>query len=241
MEIRQKKFSLILPCYNEEAIFEESIQEITKTLDKAKIDYEIIFVEDASTDNTKNLIKEVLKKNKKFKAIFHKKNLGRGGSVAEGIKVAKGKIVGFIDIDLEVSPKYIPQMIEKIDQGYDIVCGKRYYDFSLQRIFRDFLHTAYLKIADMLISLPVSDPNGAYKFFKREKILPIIDKTLDKHWFWETELLKRASLEGLKIIEVPVKYSTNYKKKTTVKVFQDTIYFIKKLFWFKKELERSKK
>ncbi len=234
----QKDFSLILPCYNEEAILNESVEKIKEVLERTRLDYEIIFVEDCSQDNTKDMIKKVVKDNKNFKAIFHEKNQGRGGSVVDGIKNSKGKIVGFIDIDLEVSPEYMPEMINEIKKDYDIVCGKRYYEFSFQRMARDFLHVAYLKIADLIIGLPVSDPNGAYKFFKKEKIMPILEKTLDKHWFWETELLKRASLEGLKIKEVPVKYQSNNKKKTTVKVFKDTLYFLKKLFWLRKELKR---
>ncbi len=235
-----KELSLILPCYNEEEIFETSVRKISKFLNSKNIDYELIFVEDKSQDNTANLIQRELKSNSRARAIFHKQNTGRGGAVADGIRIAKGKYVGFIDLDLEVSEKYIISFIDALKNGYDIVSHIRHSDANLGNFFRNFLHKSYLIFADFLIDLPVKDPNGGYKFFNRKKILPIIEKTIDLHWFWETELLKRASLAGLKIKEIDVVFCKNKDKKSTVKVFSDTIYFISKVFWLRKILRGEK-
>lgn len=238
--ITAKDLSLILPCYNEERIFSDSMPKIKKILDKTGLDYEIIFVDDKSCDSTALLIKKFLRSDKKSRAIFHGKNTGRGGAVVDGLKIAKGKYAGFIDIDLEVSEKYIPEMVKILRQGNDVACAVRHYNASLN-IFRNFLHNMYLVFANAILSLPVSDPNGGYKFFRLKRILPILSKTSDTHWFWETEVLKRASLAGLKIKEIDVVYVPNTKKKSTVSIFSDTWHFISKVFWLRKKLKEEAK
>jgi len=198
----------------------------------------VIFVDDKSSDTTAQLIKEVID-NKNFRAIFHEKNIGRGGAVSDGIRVARGRIVGYLDIDLEIALEYIPKMLFAVNNGWDVVCAKRSSKFAILNVFRDLLHNLYKLFANIVLSLPVSDPNAGCKFFNREKILPVLDKTIDKHWFWDTEIIKRAKLEGLSIKEVPVVYVRNFRKKSSVSVFSDTIHFIKQLFWLRQQLSKG--
>ncbi|MCR4336107.1 MAG: glycosyltransferase family 2 protein [archaeon] len=232
----QKKLSLIFACYNEEAIFEKSFKKIMNFFKLTNISYEIIFIDDKSQDNTADLIRKVVKGKPNFKAIFHSKNVGRGGSVSDGFFAATGEIVGYLDIDLEISPCYISDALVEIMQGTDAVCAKRSYDRSIHHIFRDFLHAVYSRFANLLLSLPVSDTNASFKFFNRKKIIPVLKKTIDKHWFWDTEIMKRASISGLSIKEIPVLYIPNTEKKSTVKVFSDTLKFVDRVFWLRKKL-----
>ena len=114
----KSKYTLILPCFNEEEHILESVDKIIEILDVSKYLYELILIDDKSTDNTANLIKEIKHKYPtRVRAYFHRYNLGRGATVTEGIKLAKTNIVGFIDIDMEVSPVYIPQMVKLIDNA----------------------------------------------------------------------------------------------------------------------------
>ena len=99
--------SLIIPCYNEEEILVNNVRRIKDILDVAMVKYEIIFVDDFSSDRTSiiinSLVSEIINTGQSFI-----KNMGRGKSVSDGIKASKGRVVGFIDIDLSTSPVYIP-------------------------------------------------------------------------------------------------------------------------------------
>src|SRR3990167_2995364 len=95
--------SLIIHCYNEGPTFEKSVNKIIRELKKINLSWEIIFVEDKSADDTKKTVEKLTKQYKNSRAIFHKKNEGRGKSVSDGIKTAKGDICGYLDVDLEVS------------------------------------------------------------------------------------------------------------------------------------------
>jgi len=97
--------SLIIPCYFEEEVLEKSVEELLLILDNTRFSYEVIFVDDGSKDETKKIIERILAEDRgkhRLKKIFHEKNVGRGGAVNTGIRNAKGEVVGFIDIDLEV-------------------------------------------------------------------------------------------------------------------------------------------
>src|SRR5579872_1221880 len=153
--------SIILACYNEGDTFENSVFEIVSTLKKTRYRWEIIFVEDKSTDETAAVVKKMVGTIPNSRAIFHKKNTGRGRTVADGIFASLGEICGYLDVDLEVSAKYIPKFVEKIDSGYDMVIGNRFYDkSSLVRFLASKLYAILVKI---ILGLPDFDTECGYK------------------------------------------------------------------------------
>ena len=97
-------FSLVLACYNEASIFEKSVEEIITTLCNCTHSFEIIFVDDKSCDATPHLIDNICKKYQFCRALYNTKNYGRGRTIVEGIRASHGGVVGFIDIDIEISP-----------------------------------------------------------------------------------------------------------------------------------------
>jgi glycosyltransferase involved in cell wall biosynthesis len=84
--------SLVIACYNEAVVLEESIRQIIQILDNSRWTYEIIFVDDCSQDNTRDIIDKLVAqyKNKNFRKLFHKRNMGRGRTVADGFRIARG-------------------------------------------------------------------------------------------------------------------------------------------------------
>ena len=157
-------FSLVIPCYNEETVFDASMPKIVSALKKTRKPFEIIFVDDKSKDRTAELVKRFAEKNFFTKTIFHSKNKGRGRSVMDGIKAASGTYCGFLDIDLEVSADHIPQAIEKLEQGFDVVIGSRRPQKSPW--FRTLLHYIYARFMGILLGIQFSDTNAGYKFFR---------------------------------------------------------------------------
>lgn len=225
--------SLILPVYNEGPILEENISKIVTKLNKLGKSYEIVFVEDKSTDGTTKTLKELLPTTKHSGAIFHSKNQGRGKSVVDGILKSKGKICGFLDVDLEVSEKYIPEFIREVEQGLDLVVAKRKYEHNIKSISRVLASNGYRLLVRLLLNIPLYDTEAGYKFFNREAILPIILKTQDKKWFWDTEVCVLAQQAGLKIGEVGVDFIRKPAKKSTVRLLDDTLDYLVKIIKFK--------
>ena len=230
--------SIILACYNEGSTFEKSVLKILSVLGKIKKRWEIVFVEDKSLDETKKSVEELVSKNKNFRAIYHIRNMGRGKSVADGIKTAKGDICGYLDVDLEVSADYIPIFINEIEKGADMAVGQRFYEGGLNSFGRFLASKIYALSVKTLLKIPIEDTEAGYKFFRREKILPILKKIKDKHWFWDTEICARAYFAELKISQIPVLFERRSDKKSTVRLIPDTIDYLKNLIRLRIEIQK---
>jgi glycosyltransferase involved in cell wall biosynthesis len=233
--------SLIISCYNEGRIFKDNVKKVVSELKNTGKNWEIIFIEDKSADKTRKTVSNLVEKNKWARAIYHSRNMGRGRSVSDGIKKANGKICGFLDIDLEVSPSYIPIFISEIERGAELVVGKRFYERSLTSLSRVVASRVYSFIVDRIIKLPIEDSECGYKFFERSKIVPVLKKTKDNGWFWDTEICARAHLDDLKIREVPVLFKRRHDKKSTVRLIPDSFDYFRKLIRFRSEIIQNEK
>lgn len=227
-------FSLILPCYNEAEHFNRSLPRIISALDQTDYTYEIIFVEDKSTDKTKSLVKKVLGKYPRhnLSAYFHATNHGRGQTVIDGFSKSQGKIIGFIDFDLEVGEWYLPKFIRTIESDYDAAVAWRIYDFNLRSLIRWIGSKGYTWLQKQLINLPFHDTEAGYKFFNKAKIMPLINQCRYKGWFFDTEILALAHKNKLKIKEIPVAFVRREDKTSTVRFIPDALSFLKNLIVF---------
>ncbi len=229
--------SLILPCFNESGLFMESVERIVEVLDASRLSYEIIFVDDASRDITPRLIASVCRNNPSMRALYHATNRGRGQTVMDGMREARATVVGYIDIDCEVSPVYIPLLVTMIlNKKSDVVIGKRFYRTSPRAVLREVLSRGYQWLSDMLIGTGGMDTETGYKFFHRKKILPVISKTQYAGWFWDTEVMVYARRAGLRITEVPVLFLRRFDKVSSVNIFRDTLDYVVQLLKFRKRL-----
>ena len=145
MEVR--KISIVIPVYNEEENIEKLYEELKEVLENLKLDYEIIFVNDGSTDRTPQILDELAKRDPKVKVVHFRKNYGQTAAMYAGFQYAEGDVVITMDGDLQNDPHDIPKLLEKIEEGYDIVSGwrKNRQDPFLSRILPS-------KIANWIIS-----------------------------------------------------------------------------------------
>ena len=117
------KFSVVIPLYNEEKSLEELYKRITLSLQSLSDSFEIIFVDDGSTDNSFAVLRNLHKKDNHVKAIRFRKNFGKSAALSVGFKEARGETIITIDADLQDLPEEIPTLIKEMDKGYDLVSG----------------------------------------------------------------------------------------------------------------------
>ena len=137
---------------------------------------------------------------------------------------------------MEVSASYIPLFIKEIEDGADLVVGKRFYEGGLKNLTRFVSSKVYAIAVKSILKLPVDDTEAGYKFFRRSKIVPLLTKVKSKHWFWDTEICMIANSKNLRVEQIPVLFKRRKDKKSTVKLFPDTIDYLKNLIRLKKEL-----
>ena len=117
--------SIVVPLFNEEDSVLLLYQKIRNASNLVGSNYEIIFVDDGSQDRTYNLLREIRKADSRVKVIRFRKNYGQTAAMTAGFQTAQGQVVVSLDGDLQNDPADIPRLLQKIDEGYDVVCGWR--------------------------------------------------------------------------------------------------------------------
>ena len=198
------KLSVVVPVYNESKNILILLNEIKKNISH---DDEIIVVEDGSVDNTLDEIKKF-----ECKLLVHKKNIGKGQSLIDGINLAKGDIILFLDGDGQDDPSEISKLLDGINKGYDFVIGSRFVEDDKKKITR-YTKTALSNInwfgnkgltffINFLFGLNIKDTQSGFKCFKRDAIKNL--NLVSKKYEIETEIVIKSKRDKLKILEVPV-------------------------------------
>ena len=212
------KVSVIIPCYNEEKTIEKIISKVKANLVQP---YEIIIINDGSTDQTKHILENKLKKDLK-KIIHNNKNSGKGFSIKKGIEVASGDIIIIQDTDLEYDPIDYEKLIQPISEGLaDVVYGSRFIGSEKKRVlyFWHMVGNRFLTLlSNMFTNLNLTDMEVCYKVFKAEILKNV--KLKEKRFGFEPEITAKISKLNLKIFEVGIRYygrTYNEGKKITWK------------------------
>jgi glycosyltransferase involved in cell wall biosynthesis len=230
--------SVVLACYNEAEHLEESFGEIRETLVQSAWPFEILFVDDMSRDETREILERIMESHRHLdlKVILHETNRGRGATVTNGFRAARGEIAGYLDVDLEVHCRYIPSLVRAIERGADIATVRRIYALQLASLDRYFLSRGYSFLVRRLLDVPIRDTETGYKFFRRETVLPVLDEIEDEGWFWDTEFVGRAAGRGLRFEEIPGAYIRREDKASTVRGLHDSVRYFRRLLRFRREL-----
>ena len=241
MESACPDFSLVLACYNEESIIDDRIRKIFAVLDALQFSNEVIFVDDASGDGTRHCIDRILSENprRNLRKIEHAQNTGRGGAVADGIRAARGRFVGFIDIDLEVGPNYILPCLLALDQGYDVATACRFYKLRVGSMHRLVMSRGYSTLVRRQTGVTLRDTETGFKFFRRDRISAVLEQVQDQGWFWDTEIMVRAYRAGLRIVELPALLVRCTDKKSTVRIWRDSLDYFRKLRQFSRAISEK--
>lgn len=165
----QLNLSFIIPAKNEEDSVEILYQEIIHVAKTLKKTFEIIFIDDGSTDQTYSVLKEINKKDDRVKIIRLRGNCGKSAALQTGFNQAKGIIIFTLDADLQDNPKEIPHFLEKINDGYDLVSGwkKNRHDPSISKVLPSKIINF---LARKLTGVKIHDTNCGFKAYRKEVI-----------------------------------------------------------------------
>ena len=195
-----KEISLIIPVFNERQSLEVLFQELKGVLEPLDRSYEIIFVDDGSTDGSAEMLKDLAQSDPMTRAILLRRNFGQSAAMSAGFDLAQGKIFVTLDADLQNNPRDIPKLLAKIDEGYDVVSGWRRHrcDPLLTRRIPSFFAN---KLISRITSVWLHDYGCTLKAYRRE-VLKDVHLYGEMHRF----LPALASWLGVKVAEVEVSH-----------------------------------
>ncbi|RUM60873.1 MAG: glycosyltransferase, partial [Persephonella sp.] len=205
VEVNQKDknnvdLSIVIPIYNEEENLPILYEKLKSVLDNLGKSYEIILVDDGSTDRSWEIIKEFAEKDKHVVGVNFRKNFGQTAAMSAGFQMARGDVIITMDGDLQNDPEDIPKLLEVLNNGYDIVSGWR-----KDRKDTFLTRTLPSRIANWLISrttgVHLHDYGCSLKAYRSE-----VAKRLDYYGEMHRFLPALAKPLGAKITEIPVKH-----------------------------------
>lgn len=193
--------SIILPLYNEEENIRLQYEEITSAVDALGVKYEILFVDDGSTDRSFEILSSIAEHDRRVGVIQFRRNFGQTAAMAAGIDHSRGEILVFMDADLQNDPRDIKRLLEKIEEGYDVVSGWR-----KNRKDNLFIRTIPSRIANRLIAgvsgVRLHDLGCSLKAYRGE-VIRQVKLYGEMHRF----IPIHASWVGASITEIPVNHN----------------------------------
>jgi len=205
--------SIIIPAYNEEDNLIDTTSAFNDYLNRQPYDYEIIIVNDGSTDGTAAIAHEISKQEKTITLISNKINQGKGSAVRQGLAKANGDFRLFIDADNATSIDHLDKVWSQFSKGCQVVIGSRNYrdcPDAEQIIKQSFLKRTIgvlgNKLIQRLVDLNIWDTQCGFKIFTEEAAKQIIPKLTTNRWLFDAEMLVIAKSHNLKIGIIPVKW-----------------------------------
>ncbi|MEK7570827.1 MAG: glycosyltransferase [Patescibacteria group bacterium] len=208
------KISVVVPTYNEEENIEQLIARIDAALTAKNITYEVIVVDDNSTDKTQQVIKS-LQKNYPVKLFIKKSEKGKATSLLEGFSYASFELICMIDADLQYPPESIPEMVQRMHKA-DIVVGKRIYSHSSP--LRSFFSRGFSFFFVRLLNGIQVDSQSGLKVFKKhiiERISPYLAPT---SWTFDLDFLKKSLDAGYVIDSIDMPFEKRHAGKSKLNV-----------------------
>ena len=169
MPNKTNKISIVLPVYNEEAGIKNTIEVLENFVECQIETYEIIFVDDGSVDSSVDIIRHAQSQYENIRLVEFSRNFGHQLAITAGIRYAKGDAVVVMDADLQDPPSVIPNMIEKWQEGFDVVYGKRLIREG-ESFFKRFSAKAFYRVMRKVANVDIPLDTGDFRLMDRKVV-----------------------------------------------------------------------
>lgn len=220
--------SIIIPAYNEEKRLPKTLASVLEYMSRQNYEWEVVVVDDGSTDGTVSIVKDFISNNSKIKLIENKENHGKGYVVKKGMLASSGQRRLFMDADGSTPISEIDKLNLYMDQGYDVAIGSRRVagsdvkeDQPLHRIFLGWL---FRELVDFILPLGVVDSQNGFKMFSGKSAEALFSKQNVNGWAFDVEILYLARRLGYKVIEVPIVWVNDKETKVTLRSMMKMIW-----------------
>lgn len=223
------ELSLVLPAYNEEANLQGVISSLVEAFERARINYELILVDNGSSDRTAEIIRQLVSENPRLKAASVQVNQGFGWGVICGLEKAQGRFIGYMGSDGQVVSQDVVKVFNGVAvNGYDIAKVKRV--VRGDGFARKVLSLCYNWFFAWLFQLRSMDINGTPKIFRGE-LLKEFD-LVSKDWFIDAELMIKASYLKLRFTEISISFFPRHQGRSNVNAMT-VVEFLKNMLSYK--------
>jgi len=230
------KVSIIIPARNEGENLEKLMEHLVTTLERRieTKDYEIVIVDDNSTDATGKIADAFSQENNRITAIHRKERPGFGNAVKTGLKHASGDVVIPVMGDLSDDPEDIPKLVKKIEEGYDIAYGSRFIRGGKLEGYtplKMICNRSFNNLVRLLFGIKHKDITNAFKAY-RKKVLDVvgIDSLKSEGFDLTVEIPVRAHLLGFSSVEVPATWRGRERGASKLKLSRNGPLYTKRLF-----------
>ena len=218
------RISLIIPVFNQQKKISFSLEKIKQVVELAFSKYELIVVNDGSTDNTLAILREIALTDERIRVLSYTPNRGKGYAVKQGVLHSHGDAVIFLDGDLDISPDSIKDYVERLSTSDLVIASKRHPESNV-RIPRSraFLSRVFNLFTRVATSIPQKDTQAGFKVGNGEIMREIFRNVSVKRYAFDVELFTIASVLHLKVQEMPVvmKIDRQFNIKEIVNMFVD--------------------
>ena len=203
--------SVFIPAYNEEDILAGNIDIIHRRLEQLNRDFELFIIDDASTDSTPQIGKNLAEKYEDLTFVRCDKGPSARENLARNFSLARGNIVVFMDADLSADLNRLEELIGAVEKGCDIATGSRHLKEAIvhRSLSRRIISSLFKYFVRFYFNSRVNDHECGFKAFRRKVILNLVeemgyDAGFSRKMFWDAEMFVRAQRKGFEIREIPV-------------------------------------
>ncbi|MFC1626932.1 glycosyltransferase [Patescibacteria group bacterium] len=219
----KKKISVVIPLYNEELRFEKGFK-VCKGFANRFPGWEFIFVNDGSTDKTKQLVKKAIKDKSAMRLISYEKNQGKGYALKQGVKEAVKPLILICDIDFSTPLSELTNLYPFIKKAEVVIGSRKVQGANIlkhQPKMREWLGKQFTNLSKLVLRLKVSDVTCGFKLFKKQAGKKLFGLSRIKRWGYDAEILFLAKKHKMKMVDVPVTWQND--ERTKVSMVRDII------------------
>ncbi|HEY6197686.1 MAG TPA: dolichyl-phosphate beta-glucosyltransferase [Candidatus Binatia bacterium] len=217
--------SLIIPAFNEDRRIGQSLERILSFFRAQSYPFEIIVVDDGSTDRTVEVVRGFAASDPQLRVEPQPQNRGKGEAIRKGMLLAGGKYLFFSDADLSVPIEAVPDFLSRLEAGDDVAVGSRRIAGAVievhQPIHRELMGKVFTGLSNLILGLKLKDFTCGFKAFRRDAARELFSRQRLGGWSFDSEILYLAKSKGYRIAEVPVVWRND--EATKVRLGRDVV------------------